>query len=77
MGFLQISPPALGQFVNAKQFKKEFSSLFCSDIAKTDQVEAVPKYKGLQCGEANIRCSRNRRYSWERDTDTIFKKLQN
>lgn len=51
----QISLLALGQLVNAKQLKKNLSSLFSSDIAQTDQVEAVPK----------MRCSRNVCYCWE------------
>lgn len=43
----QISLRALSQFVDVKQLQKNLSSLFCSDIAQTDQVEAVPKYRGL------------------------------
>ena len=41
----QISLPDLGQFVNTKQLNI-LSSLSCSDVAQTDQVEAVPKYRG-------------------------------
>lgn len=46
------------------QLKKNLFSLLCSDIAQTDHMEAVGKYRGLSYGEGNTeQCSEQKMYA--------------